>query len=294
VAGNGGVAPTTPQPIATAGEIAAGSGGVGGVWRRCRRFRTRALTRTSPRPRTRQCARSGETQRPRWRNWSSISARLGRLGPSYQLSRLPRWRSRARMPKRAKQLLWDDFAQYVRSDRASEVGATESMERTVSVEGGLSMRYYLARRGEQPPTGRSLFISMPRRRATPPRPPTTNNGAISSRSSTAIIRRTRYGFAPRGADRRLEYVVYPRYRRLVRTVITNMIVFESIDPNKVLYQRVFRGWRWSVSARPAYGERWAGAGMSAGHPNSASPRSACATWRSRFMSAETIRPTIAT
>jgi len=46
----------------------------------------------------------------------------------------------------ARVLLWEDFAKGVKDSRASDVGATESVARSVEV-GGHSLRYYMAVRG---------------------------------------------------------------------------------------------------------------------------------------------------
>lgn len=60
---------------------------------------------------------------------------------------------------------------------------------------------------------------------------------------------------------------------LLERLITDMIVFEGVDPNKVYLNGYSAGGDGVYQLGPRMAERWAGAGMSAGHPNSASPLS---------------------
>ncbi|HTU57306.1 MAG TPA: hypothetical protein VMF89_02715, partial [Polyangiales bacterium] len=60
---------------------------------------------------------------------------------------------------------------------------------------------------------------------------------------------------------------------LFERLITNMIVFEGVNPNKVYINGYSAGGDGVYQLGPRMGERWAGAGMSAGHPNAASPLS---------------------
>jgi poly(3-hydroxybutyrate) depolymerase len=171
----------------------------------------------------------------------------------------------------ASQRLWDDFAKFVRESRMTEVGATESVVRTITV-GGRSLRYYLARRGSDVPGGRSLFISMHGG---------GNAGAATNdsqwRNQIALVD----GYAPKDA-----IWVAPRapiddwnmwfidgIDALFERLITDMIVFEGVNPNKVYLNGYSAGGDGVYQLGPRMAERWAGAGMSAGHPNAASPLS---------------------
>jgi poly(3-hydroxybutyrate) depolymerase len=171
----------------------------------------------------------------------------------------------------AGQRLWDDFAKYVRESRAAEVGATESSARTISA-GGKSMRYYLARLGGSPAGGRSLFISMHGG---------GNAGAATNDSQWRNQISLASGYAPKDAiwiaprapvdDWNMWFV--ESIDALFERLITDMIVFEGVNPNKVYINGYSAGGDGVYQLGPRMAERWAGAGMSAGHPNAASPLS---------------------
>lgn len=169
----------------------------------------------------------------------------------------------------ASELLWNDFAASVREERKGEVGASESTARTVSV-GRLSMRYYLARRGGEPEGGRSLFISMHGG---------GNAGASTNDSQWQNQISLVDGYNPKDAiwiaprapidDWNMWFI--EGIDALFERLITDMIVFEGVNPNKVYINGYSAGGDGVYQLGPRMAERWAGAGMSAGHPNSASP-----------------------
>ena len=59
----------------------------------------------------------------------------------------------------AQQLLVSDYTAQLKATRAAEMGASESVSKSISA-GGVTMKYYRAERGKKPPTGWNLFISM--------------------------------------------------------------------------------------------------------------------------------------
>jgi hypothetical protein len=63
----------------------------------------------------------------------------------------------------------------------------------------------------------------------------------------------------------------PEIDGLFDRLITNMIVFEGVDPNKVYLTGYSAGGDGVYQLGPRMADRWAGAAMSAGHPNDASP-----------------------
>jgi poly(3-hydroxybutyrate) depolymerase len=170
---------------------------------------------------------------------------------------------------RAATLLWDDFAQYVRDTRAGEVGATESQPASIALD-GTTLRYYMAVRGAEPATGRSLFISM---HGGGNAPAATNDSQWDNQ--LALVE----GYAPVDAlwvaprapidDWNMWFVdaIDPLFERL----ITDLIVFEGIDPNKVYINGYSAGGDGVYQLGPRMADHWAGAAMSAGHPNDASP-----------------------
>jgi len=171
--------------------------------------------------------------------------------------------------ERAQTRLWDDFAQYVRDTRAAEVGATESQPASLEV-GGSTLRYYMAVRGAAPASGRSLFISM---HGGGNAPAATNDSQWDNQ--LALVE----GYAPVDAlwvaprapidDWNMWFIdaIDPLFERL----ITDLIVFEGIDPNKVYITGYSAGGDGVYQLGPRMADHWAGAAMSAGHPNDASP-----------------------
>jgi poly(3-hydroxybutyrate) depolymerase len=171
----------------------------------------------------------------------------------------------------AQKLLWDDFAKFVREDRKAEVGASETVARTVTAN-GKTLRYYLARTGAEPAGGRSLFISMHGG---------GNAGAATNDSQWKNQIALVDGYDPKDAvwvaprapidDWNMWFV--ESIDALFERLITDMIVFENVNPNKVYINGYSAGGDGVYQLGPRMGERWAGAGMSAGHPNAASPLS---------------------
>jgi poly(3-hydroxybutyrate) depolymerase len=171
--------------------------------------------------------------------------------------------------ERAASLLWEDFAAMVRETRASEVGATESQAASITL-GGSTLRYYMAVRGAEPASGRSLFISM---HGGGNAPAATNDSQWENQ--IALVE----GYAPVEAiwiaprapidDWNMWFVedIDPLFERL----ITNMIAFEGVDPNKVYINGYSAGGDGVYQLGPRMADCWAGAAMSAGHPNDASP-----------------------
>jgi poly(3-hydroxybutyrate) depolymerase len=171
--------------------------------------------------------------------------------------------------KSAADQLWSDFAADVRDSRKGEVGATESTARTIPGT-KYSLRYYLARRGDNPPGGRSLFISMHG----------GGNAAASTNDSqwkNQLVLVDDYKpkdaiwVAPRAPIDDWNMWFVEGIDALFERLITDMIVFEGIDPNKVYINGYSAGGDGVYQLGPRMAERWAGAGMSAGHPNASSP-----------------------
>jgi poly(3-hydroxybutyrate) depolymerase len=171
----------------------------------------------------------------------------------------------------AKTALWDDYAAYVHDTRASEVGATETQAVSVSVDGHM-MRYYMAVRGDEPPTGRSLFISMHGGGNT-----TTAMNDSQWENQISLVD----GYmpvdalwvAPRAPSDDWNMWFTPDIDPLFERLISDLIVFEGIDPNKVYINGYSAGGDGVYQLGPRMADCWAGAAMSAGHPNDASPLS---------------------
>jgi poly(3-hydroxybutyrate) depolymerase len=171
----------------------------------------------------------------------------------------------------AKEQLWKDFADDVRETRQDEVGATETQARTLRVEGNdKQLRYYLAKRGTAPASGWSLFISMHGGGNTAA---ATNDSQWENQISLAdgYDPKDALWVAPRAPIDDWNMFFIQEIDALLERLITDLIVFENVDPNKVYIQGYSAGGDAVYQLGSRMGERWAGAGMSAGHPNASSP-----------------------
>jgi poly(3-hydroxybutyrate) depolymerase len=169
----------------------------------------------------------------------------------------------------AARLLWDDFAAYVKQSRASEVGATATRAVSLTVDGH-TLRYYMAERGADPPSGRSLFISM---HGGGNAPAATNDSQWENQIDlvTGYAPVDALWVAPRAPSNDWNMWFTPDVDLLFQRLITNLIVFEGIDPNKVYINGYSAGGDGVYQLGPRMADSWAGAAMSAGHPNDASP-----------------------
>jgi poly(3-hydroxybutyrate) depolymerase len=169
---------------------------------------------------------------------------------------------------KAKEMLWQDLAAWIQSSRMAEMGATESRAASLQVDGH-TLRYYMAVRGTAPPSGRSLFISM--------------HGGGNAGASTndqqwnnqitlvdGYKPQNAIWIAPRAPSNEWNMWFTPDIEPLFERLITNLIVFEGIDPNKVYINGYSAGGDGVYQLGPRMADHWAGAAMSAGHPNDAS------------------------
>jgi poly(3-hydroxybutyrate) depolymerase len=171
--------------------------------------------------------------------------------------------------EQASAMVWDDYAAWVRETRAGEMGATESMAATIEAAGS-TLRYYVAERGAEPATGRSLFISM---HGGGNAPAATNDSQWENQIALVdgYDPQDALWIAPRAPIDDWNMWFVPEIDPLFDRLITNMIVFEGIDPNKVYLTGYSAGGDGVYQLGPRMADRWAGAAMSAGHPNDASP-----------------------
>ena len=162
-------------------------------------------------------------------------------------------------------LVW---AKYVDEIKSSATRDQEHQDKAVSYN-GKTMRYAYTRVGEKPVKGYPLYIAL---HGGGGAPSAVNNSqwehmkVFYRDSITSGIY-----LAPRGVTDtwnlhhvRESYACYDR-------IIENMIVFEQVDPNKVYLLGYSAGGdaAYGIPARAA--DRWAGAAMSAGHPNGVRP-----------------------
>jgi len=185
-------------------------------------------------------------------------------------AKVPLTKDAAQMAQRA---LWDDFAALVRETRMGEVGATEQRERTVRIEGNPhALRYYMARLGSEPATGWSLFISM---HGGGNAPAATNDSQWRNQIALAkqYAPKDALWVAPRAPIDDWNMWFIEGIDALFERLIADLIVLEHVDPNKVYINGYSAGGDGVYQLGPRMAERWAAAGMSAGHPNASSPLS---------------------
>jgi hypothetical protein len=164
----------------------------------------------------------------------------------------------------AKNLLWDDRAEQIRATRASEVTG-----KSITL-GGFTLDYETVVLGDEPEGGRSLFISM---HGGGNAPKETNDEQWQNQIQLAqsYAPEDALWIAPRAPidDWNMWFTsdIPPLFDRL----ISNMIVFEGVNPDKIYLTGYSAGGDGVYQLGPTMADRWAGAAMSAGHPNDMTP-----------------------
>jgi poly(3-hydroxybutyrate) depolymerase len=160
----------------------------------------------------------------------------------------------------AKALLWEDRSAEI---RATRVGEHDAKRITI---GAFTLRYETVVLGAAPPAGRDLFISMHG----------GGSGPASQNDSqwqNQIALGTQYDpvdtlwVAPRAPTDDWNMWFKDHIDGLFDRLITNMIVFEGINPSRVYLTGYSAGGDGVYGLAPRTADRWAGAAMSAGHPN---------------------------
>ncbi|MDD9943580.1 MAG: hypothetical protein OXU20_21240 [Myxococcales bacterium] len=163
----------------------------------------------------------------------------------------------------AREALWEDLAQHIRQTRGDEHAAER-----ITLD-GVTLRYETVPLGEEPPGGRDLFISM---HGGGSAPAATNDAQWRNQVSLA----TGYDpvdslwVAPRAPTDDWNMWFKDHIDDLFDRLITNMIVFEGVNPDRVYLTGYSAGGDGVYGLAPRTADRWAGAGMSAGHPNGVS------------------------
>lgn len=164
----------------------------------------------------------------------------------------------------AEALLWEDLAEHIRTTRRAEVDA-----KAITLD-GFTLRYETVALGGTPPGGRSLFISMHGGGSAPPE---TNDEQWRNQVALAegYMPEDTLWIAPRAPTDDWNMWFKDHIDPLFDRLITNMIVFEGIDPNRVYLNGYSAGGDGVYQLGPRMADRFAAVGMSAGHPNDASP-----------------------
>ena len=166
----------------------------------------------------------------------------------------------------AESLLWADLAAFITETRQTEVDAN------IIESEGLSLKYEKVYLGDEPEGGRSLFISMHGGG-------NTDAATNDSQWQNQIVLAQDYApedtlwIAPRAPVDDWNMWFIDEIDAMFDRLITNMIVFEGVNPNKVYLNGYSAGGDGVYQLGPRMADRWAAAAMSAGHPNSSKPHS---------------------
>jgi len=163
----------------------------------------------------------------------------------------------------ARELFWEDHAAFVTETRESE-----NSERSITLE-GQTLIYDYTVFGDEPAGGHSLFISL-------------HGGGEADASvndeqweNQKVLYQPDEGIylAPRAPTNTWNLWHEPHIDPLFDRLITNLIVFERVDPNRVYVMGYSAGGDGVYQLGPRMADYWAAAAMMAGHPNDAKPES---------------------
>jgi poly(3-hydroxybutyrate) depolymerase len=171
----------------------------------------------------------------------------------------------------ARQRLVSDYTAQLKATRAGEMGATESQAKTITA-GGVSMKYYRAERGKKPAGGWNLFISM---HGGGDADKATNDSQWDNQLALVdgYEPKDAIWIAPRAPTDEWNMWFREHMDALFERLIANFVAFEGVDPNHVYLNGYSAGGDGAYQMGPRMADAWAGVGMSAGHPNDASPLS---------------------
>jgi hypothetical protein len=162
--------------------------------------------------------------------------------------------------KLAKAEIWNDLRNQIRQTRKAEHEA-----KRIEIDGA-TLRYETVTLGYKPKAGRSLFISMHGGGAT-----TNTRNDREWRNQINLAReynpQNALWVAPRAPTNTWNMWFQDSIDPLFSRLVTNMIVFEDVDPNKIYLTGYSAGGDGVYGLAPRSADRWAGAAMSAGHPN---------------------------
>lgn len=173
-------------------------------------------------------------------------------------SKVPLSRQQA---EQARQMLWQDHLQQLRTTRAEEMKA-----RKISL-GDLEMPFYYKVFGEMPKEGRSLYISLHGGGGAPKR---VNDQQWENQKRLYRPQEGVY-LVPRAPTDTWNLWHQGHIDKMFGRLIENMIAFENVDPDRVYLHGYSAGGDGVYQLAPRMADRWAAAAMMAGHPNETSP-----------------------
>lgn len=162
--------------------------------------------------------------------------------------------------QRVAEKLWTVRSSQLRLERAEEM-----KDRSIKI-GDKVMPFWFKRFGEVPDRGRSLFISM---HGGGGAPAAVNTGQYENQKRLYQPKEGIY-LVPRAPTDTWNLWHEAHIDRFFERLITNMIVFENVDPDRVYIMGYSAGGDGVYQLAPRMADRWAAA-MMAGHPNETKP-----------------------
>lgn len=163
---------------------------------------------------------------------------------------------------RAKELIWSDYVERTKVERAEEV------EKKSITIGEFVLKYDYKIFGDKPEDGSSLFISMHGGGGTAAR---VNDQQWQNQKRLYEPEEGVY-LAPRAPCNKWNLWHRSHIDPMFDRLITNMVLFEDVNPNKVYLMGYSAGGDGVYQLAPRMADRWAAAAMMAGHPNGVSPQ----------------------
>lgn len=157
--------------------------------------------------------------------------------------------------------LWAARSAELRLTRAKEME-----DRSITI-GDKVMPFWLKQFGEVPATGRSLFISMHGGGGAPAR---VNDQQYENQKKLYKPKEGIY-LVPRAPTDSWNLWHEAHIDRFFERLITNMVVFENVNPDRVYIMGYSAGGDGVYQLAPRMADRWAAAAMMAGHPNETKP-----------------------
>jgi len=167
----------------------------------------------------------------------------------------------AEQADRAGQILWHARTEFLRADRKAEVEAREL------VIGDLKMPFWYRTFGDQPVSGRRLFISM---HGGGGAPAAVNDQQYENQKRLYQPAEGIY-LVPRAATNTWDLWHQAHIDQFFDRLITDMIVLENVNPNQVYIMGYSAGGDGVYQLAPRMADQLAAAAMMAGHPNEARP-----------------------
>lgn len=166
-----------------------------------------------------------------------------------------------RQSQQAADLLWQARAKVLKAERKEEHEV-----RTIELN-GKTMPFWFKVFGQPRANGRSLFISMHGGGGTAAR---VNDGQYENQKRLYQPEEGVY-LVPRAPNNTWNLWHQSHIDRFFDRLITNMVLFEGVDPNRVYLMGYSAGGDGVYQLAPRMADRFAAASMMAGHPNETRP-----------------------